>query len=93
MLGKNSLDQSIWKYFEIRQNFYFANIHNLSFKILNVTLSINISFCKGKNEKQDMHFNRSQNLKFFCLLQKLFCKKNSVLFQNYKNILAIEIMV
>ena len=70
----------------------FANKHNLNFKILNVTLSINISCSKGKNEKQNMHFNPSQNLKF-CLLQKLFYKNGFVLFQNNKNTFAIEIMV
>ena len=57
----------------------FANKHNLSFKILNVTMCINISFCKGKNEKQDMHFNSSQNLKILPFV-KLFCKKDSALF-------------
>ena len=69
--GCNSLGQKIWNYFEIRQFFLNAKEHNLSFKIARVALSINISFYDGKSEKQVMHFNPSQNLKF-CLIQNYF---------------------
>ena len=69
-----------------------AKEHNLNFKIARVALSINISFYDGKSEKQDMHFNPSQNLKFLPYAN-LLCRKDFVFFQNYKNTLAIEIMV
>ena len=65
----------------------FANKHNLSFEIARVALGINITFYEGKSEKQNVHFNPSQNLKFLPFA-KLFYKKDFALFQNYKNTLA-----
>jgi hypothetical protein len=51
MLCKNSLDQRIWNYFEIRQNFKNTKEHNLIFKIARVVLIIIMSFYEGKSEK------------------------------------------
>ena len=45
-----------------------------------------------KMKNKNMHFNPSQNLEIFPFA-KLFCKKDPALFQNYKNSLAMAIMV
>ena len=62
------------KDFEIFSNLLNCKRIQLSFKIARVAVSINTSFYEGKSEKQNVHFNPSQNLKF-CLLQNDFVKR------------------
>ena len=80
MLGKNSLGQRIWNYFEIRQFFLNAKEHNLNFKnCKNSPKHKYISFYDGKSEKQDMHFNPPTKFEILPYA-KLFYKKDSTLF-------------